>query len=195
MSGKNPSKRTPGKKGDVPKPLTEPFNFGPELLSALAYPDTTDEAKLAAINQYIKAREEKISCLFEYYKIDPSRPDGQLLLIMALAKIQFPQGFKFVPSDQKQRGNRKRRGAAEMANLWAAVTGLLDTGMTVGQAAEYIAQKLPSLCQHNAAPSVIARYNEAKLFMEKLERGDISAWDRFDLELRQIGETRFPPKI
>jgi len=192
MSGKNPSNRTPGKKGDVPKPLTEPINYDPELLSALAYPDTTDEAQQAAVNHVFKTIKEKIDCLFGYYKIDQNRPDAQAWLILALASSQFPQGFKFLPSDEKQRGNRKRRGAAKKADLFVTFSGLLDTGMTDDEAAEYIAQKLPSLCQRNSASSVKARYYEAKRFIEKLERGDISAWDRFDLELRQIGKTRFP---
>jgi hypothetical protein len=176
------SKNKRRRKKSLPSALVQPINYDPDLVHAGAFPDAADEEKKAAVSKLFADLSKKFDALFEYYKIDKTKFDSSFQLILAMAMKLFPQGFRFIHSDTKVKGNKRRRGVAEIVDLWVIMKSLTDNNTTTKQAAQYVHDKRLVFGSENDVVSIVARYDEAKAFIKRLEKGDITQWESYEFQ-------------
>jgi hypothetical protein len=178
MSGKvslpiNQTAAAPAGKGQ-PKPSKRKARFSGILNHPMVWkvlpPDgmailggkPSDEERLSAQRENQNQLAERVSALFEHYKVDPTSTEAGFALALKLA-LDFVPGFEILASAKRGRGAPKKWDGARAGQLLADVASLTRRGSSAQNACRMLTKQPKFAFRYGAEnpDNLYRRYQEA----------------------------------
>jgi hypothetical protein len=162
---------------NVPEVLRTPIEYTVmQLIAAVTEADDkvrnfVDEVAMEARREVSQQYKARYLALFEYYGLSPSNPNAKDLLILMMGSDLFRDGFRRTVKGRKPGVKETCWTVGARLELSDTVELLRSGGMTIDEAAEYIAayNLLPSGVSANQHPgSIKTRYHETQNMVERI---------------------------
>ena len=125
--------------------------------------------------------------MFAHHGIERKGVESASQLILSMACELYPLGFRFRRKGRSGRGRKATRTIADKVDLWVLMQGLMDTGQKAASAAAEIRDKFPSIARGCSADTIETRFYEAERTVQRIERGEITDFEKMELLMRRYG--------